>query len=105
MGKFVQKIPSESVADISGKLVKTDQEITSASQSDVEIQISECFVVSASVPVLPLLIEDAERPNPLVKAQKAELAVIDEKIAKCKAELESAKDEETKTDLTKQIAH
>jgi len=104
MLKFVQKIPSESVVDISGKLVKTDQEITSASQSDVEIQISECFVVSASVPVLPLLIEDAERPNPLVKAQKAELAVIDEKIAKCKAELESAKDEETKTDLTKQIA-
>jgi len=103
MLKFIQKIPSESVVDVTGKLVKTDQEIKSASQSDIELHVSDCWVISSSVPILPLLIEDAERPYPLVKAQKAELAGIDAEIKKAKEELEAADNDDSKAEITKKI--
>jgi len=41
----------------------TSQKITSCSQQDVELHLSQIWVVSASEPRLPLLIEDASRPE------------------------------------------
>jgi aspartyl/asparaginyl-tRNA synthetase len=54
--------------DITGTITKAPEKIESTSQSDVEIQISSFFVVSAAEPY-PLLIEDAARPKSILTAQ------------------------------------
>lgn len=103
MLKFIQGVNSEAVVDVTGKLVKTDQEIKCASQKDVEIQVTEFFIVSNSLPVLPLLLEDAERPYPLVAAQKVEIKAIEKQIESCKAKLADANAEQT-AEIEKQLA-
>merc|ERR1739838_1216313 len=64
MVKFVTGITKESVVDVYGVLKKVDVKIESCSQSDIELHIHKIFVVSAAAPKLPLLIEDASRPEP-----------------------------------------
>jgi len=64
MVKFCTGITKESIIDVYGVLKKVDVKIESCSQSDIELHIHKIFVVSAAVPQLPLLIEDASRPEP-----------------------------------------
>jgi len=64
MVKFVTGITKESVVDVYGVVKKVDVKIESCSQSDIELHIHKIFVVSAAAPKLPLLIEDASRPEP-----------------------------------------
>jgi len=63
MIKFVAGINLESIIDVEGVVQTTDQKISSCSQQDVELSLSQIKVVSASEPRLPLLIEDASRPE------------------------------------------
>lgn len=63
MVKFCTAITKESIVDICGTVKKVDQKIESCTQSDVELHIKQIFVVSRSAPKLPLLIEDASRPE------------------------------------------
>jgi aspartyl-tRNA synthetase len=62
MIKFVQNITKESIIDVEGTLKKVESKIESCSQQDVELHVSQVWTVSAAVPRLPLLIEDASRP-------------------------------------------
>ena len=62
MLKFVSAITRESIVDIQGVLRKVEVKIESCSQQDVELHVSQVWVVSAASPRLPLLIEDASRP-------------------------------------------
>jgi hypothetical protein len=48
---------------VEGTLVKAPTKIESCTQSEVELHISQLFVVSMAEPRLPLLIEDAMRPE------------------------------------------
>ena len=59
----LKSIPRESIIDVEGLIVKAPTKIESCTQSDVELHISQLFVVSAAEPRLPLLIEDAMRPE------------------------------------------
>jgi len=52
-------IPEESVVDVRGKLVEAN--VTGSSQSNVEIQIQEVVLISASDPKLPFEIDEAGR--------------------------------------------
>mmetsp|Transcript_4402 Transcript_4402/g.5432 ORF Transcript_4402/g.5432 Transcript_4402/m.5432 type:complete len:610 (-) Transcript_4402:861-2690(-) len=65
--KWAGKIPSESVIDIEGTVVKLDKP-TKATQQDVEIQISKIFVVSRSTTQLPFQVVDAGRSEEEIKA-------------------------------------
>jgi len=63
MVKFVAGISRESIIDVEGVLKKSPIKIESCTQSDVELHVTQVFVVSASEPRLPILLEDAMRPE------------------------------------------
>lgn len=63
MVKFASNISKESIIDIEARVAEVPSAVASCSQSDVELVASELWVVSASLPQLPLQIEDASRPE------------------------------------------
>lgn len=63
MVKFASDISRESIIDVEGILRKAPTKIESCTQTEVELQITQLFVVSSAEPRLPLLIEDAMRPD------------------------------------------
>ncbi|KAG8175427.1 hypothetical protein JTE90_002857 [Oedothorax gibbosus] len=63
MIKFVASISKESITDVEGFIRASPQKIESCSQQNVEMHVTQVFVVSAAEPRLPLQIEDASRPE------------------------------------------
>lgn len=63
MIKFIAGISRESIIDVEGFVRKTPTKVESCTQSDVELHVTQCHVISASEPRLPILIEDAMRPE------------------------------------------
>jgi len=63
MIKYIKKIPPESVVDVYGKIKVTTEEISSATQKDIELELYKVFVVSASLPILPFQIHDANQKD------------------------------------------
>ncbi|CAG9763162.1 unnamed protein product [Ceutorhynchus assimilis] len=63
MVKFSSNVSKESIIDVAAKVAKVPSAVAGCSQSDVELVASELWVVSASMPQLPLQIEDASRPE------------------------------------------
>merc|ERR1712168_705700 len=61
MVKFACSISKESIVDVEGKV--SAAEVESCSVKDVELHVTQVFVVSQAVPRLPLQIEDAMRPE------------------------------------------
>eukprot|EP01099_Mayorella_cantabrigiensis_P005367 TRINITY_DN426_c0_g1_i2.p1 TRINITY_DN426_c0_g1~~TRINITY_DN426_c0_g1_i2.p1 ORF type:complete len:299 (-),score=99.53 TRINITY_DN426_c0_g1_i2:845-1741(-) len=100
--KFVQSLSKESIVDIFGLVTVPENTIDSTTQKNVEIQVSRLYVVSLAEP-LPLLIEDASRPEPLLEEQAKNLKEIDEKIAAVQTKL-AGKEGEEKEALEKEIA-
>ena len=56
------RISKESVIDVEGFVRGVAQKIDGATQQDVELHVTQLWVVSAAEPRLPLLIDDASRP-------------------------------------------
>lgn len=63
MVKFSAGINKESIIDVEGFVRTVDQKIEACSQHDVELHCEQVWVVSSAAPRLPLLIEDAVRPD------------------------------------------
>jgi len=63
MVKFIAGIARESIIDVEGFLRKTPTKVESCTQSDVELHVTQVFVISASEQRLPILLEDAMRPE------------------------------------------
>lgn len=63
MVKFVAGISRESIIDVEGVLKQTPTRVESCTQGDVELHVTQVFVISASEPRLPILLEDAMRPE------------------------------------------
>jgi nondiscriminating aspartyl-tRNA synthetase len=61
MIEFVNNINRESLVDIRATVKKSPEAIKSTTQQDVELHVTELWIVSASVPNLPLQIDDAQR--------------------------------------------
>jgi len=61
MVKFIAHISKESIVDVEAVVKKVDEKIESCTQQDVELHVTQVWVVSASDPQLPLQIEDAAR--------------------------------------------
>ena len=60
---YIKSISRESIIDVEGWVRKSPTKIESCTQQDVELHATQVFVISASEPRLPLLIEDAMRPE------------------------------------------
>ncbi len=65
--KYAAKIPSESVIEIFGTVVKPENPVESCTQQDAEIQVHKIFVVSVTQALLPFQLGDANRLDPLDK--------------------------------------
>lgn len=63
MVKYATNISKESIVDIEGIITPVENEITSCTQSQIELQVEKIFVISKSDPRLPLQIDDASRPE------------------------------------------
>lgn len=61
MLKFLSHITKESVIDIVGVVCKPEVEVKSCTVKAIELSLKKVFVVSRSLPVLPLQIVDAAR--------------------------------------------
>lgn len=61
MIEFVNNINRESLVDIRATVKKSPEPIKSTTQQDVELHVTELWIVSSSVPNLPLQIDDAQR--------------------------------------------
>eukprot|EP00096_Caligus_rogercresseyi_P013967 TRINITY_DN652_c0_g1_i2.p1 TRINITY_DN652_c0_g1~~TRINITY_DN652_c0_g1_i2.p1 ORF type:complete len:449 (-),score=162.21 TRINITY_DN652_c0_g1_i2:308-1654(-) len=61
MVKFISHVSKESIVDVQAKITPVDTPVEGCSMKDVELQLQQFWVVSASEPKLPLQIEDAMR--------------------------------------------
>jgi hypothetical protein len=100
---FLGALTRETIVDVSAKVMKSSEPIKSTTQHEVELGLLSVFVVSAAQSPLPILLEDAERPKPLIKAQKEEIRRIDAEIAKATEELSAATDETVKAEIQKRL--
>lgn len=67
MVKFVQKLTLESIVDVTGTIIQADITGAWCTQKDIEISIDRLFTVSASLPQLPLQLDDASRSEKMEK--------------------------------------
>jgi nondiscriminating aspartyl-tRNA synthetase len=63
MVKFVAAVSKESIIDVEGEVTLAPTPVEGCTQKNVELQVKKVFVVSGAEPRLPLLIEDAMRPD------------------------------------------
>merc|ERR1712168_1685449 len=63
MIKFIGKTNPESIVDVEGFVRGVDEPITGCTQQDVELHVTQFWTVSESEPVLPVQIDDLERPE------------------------------------------
>jgi len=100
---FLANLTRESIVDLNAKVMKASEPIKSTTQQDVELGIISVFVVSAAQSPLPILLEDAERPKPLIKAQKEAIRKLEKELDAANVELSQATDDATKEALQKKI--
>jgi len=63
MVKFASNVSKESIIDVEATVVSVPDKIAACSQKDVELLVTQLWVVSAANSQLPLQIEDAARPE------------------------------------------
>ena len=102
MLNFLKKISSESIIDVTATVVETKDPVKSTSQQDIELNVTDLWVISSAAPNLPIIIEDAERAYPVIKAQKQALAAIEKKVTEARQSLETA-EESSKAEIENQI--
>ncbi|CAF1357211.1 unnamed protein product [Adineta steineri] len=78
MVKFVSSITKESIVDVEGEVSLAPTPIESCTQKNVELQVKKIYVVSPAEPRLPLLIEDAMRPDEPNTADDAQTARVNQ---------------------------
>eukprot|EP01112_Ceratiomyxa_fruticulosa_P017002 TRINITY_DN5220_c0_g1_i1.p1 TRINITY_DN5220_c0_g1~~TRINITY_DN5220_c0_g1_i1.p1 ORF type:complete len:601 (-),score=142.43 TRINITY_DN5220_c0_g1_i1:28-1674(-) len=79
--KFASSLSKETLLEVEGIIRVTPSPVEATTQTDVEIEVTKLFVASKVLLPLPLQLEDAGRPLPIVEAQQKEIAEIEKKIA------------------------
>lgn len=74
MVAFLGQVNKESIIDLRVQVTKPPTPVKSCTQSNVELQISEFWIVSNSAPILPFQIEDAQRSK--AEIEKEGLATV-----------------------------
>lgn len=101
---FAQKVTRESLVEVEGEVKALEKPVTGTTQSEVELAVKRFFVVSLAHSPLPLLVEDASRPQPLLDAQDREIEALEKEAAALTAALAAAKTDAEKEKLNKQLA-
>lgn len=68
VAKFFKSLPLESLVDLRGVIAEAN--VSSCTQSNVELQIKQVFCVSQAAPQLPFLIADAQRSEAEIEASQ-----------------------------------
>eukprot|EP01117_Protostelium_nocturnum_P006135 TRINITY_DN2209_c0_g1_i2.p1 TRINITY_DN2209_c0_g1~~TRINITY_DN2209_c0_g1_i2.p1 ORF type:complete len:581 (-),score=160.40 TRINITY_DN2209_c0_g1_i2:59-1801(-) len=92
---FAEKINKESIIDVEGEIVVPQQALKSTTQQ-FELKIWSLFVVTSAIAPLPIQIEDAARPAPLLAQQKVEIKRLEAQIKEANDQLEGLTEEEKK---------
>eukprot|EP01102_Stenamoeba_stenopodia_P012445 TRINITY_DN3941_c0_g1_i1.p1 TRINITY_DN3941_c0_g1~~TRINITY_DN3941_c0_g1_i1.p1 ORF type:complete len:607 (+),score=209.55 TRINITY_DN3941_c0_g1_i1:94-1821(+) len=100
--KFLTGINKESIVDVEGQITIPKDKIESVTQQDVELSIKQVWIVSAAAQSLPLLISDAEVPQPLISAQKKQIKEYNAQIEELNKQL--AEEGSDKEKINAQIA-
>jgi len=103
MVKWVAKVRAEAIIDMYGTVVKVDQP-TKTSQSMVELKVEKCYLVANASDQLPLRVQDASVPQPLLEEQRKELAILEGKLTEARARFEGEKDAAAKKVIEDEIA-
>jgi aspartyl-tRNA synthetase len=104
---FSHKISKESMVEVEGIVSIPEKEVSSTTQKNVELSVRRLHVLSIAATPLPLQIEDASRPQPVLDAQENEIKAIEAQIAAAQAKLGSGTEAEKKAleeELTKLAA-
>jgi aspartyl-tRNA synthetase len=104
---FSQKISKESMVEVEGVVSVPEKEVSSTTQKTVELSVRRLHVLSIAATPLPLQIEDATRPQPVLDAQENEIKAIEAQIAAAQGKLGSGTEAEKKAleeELTKLAA-
>lgn len=80
MVKFAADITKESIIDVEGWIRKSPIKIESCSQHDVELHVTQLFVVSSAEARLPIQLEDAMRPVNEAEEQTLSTVSLDTKL-------------------------
>lgn len=79
MVKFAQDLSSESIVDLEGTLVKSEQPVDSCTVRELELRVSRLLVVSQAA-TLPVQVSDCAVPSAVFVAQKAAQKKIQDQI-------------------------
>jgi aspartyl-tRNA synthetase len=71
MSRYLKSLTVESVIDLEGTLVATQQQVLSCSVKNVEIVIARIHAVSKAEAILPFLVEDAARSEAIVEESQS----------------------------------
>jgi len=105
MMNFIRKLSVESIIDVEGTLASPEKgPVTSTTQQEVEIHVSALWLVNSSLPELPIQLEDAERPYPLIAAQKKEIKSIKLEIENLQKKFANAQTDEEKNAIKTEIS-
>lgn len=104
MLRFLAGISSESIIDVTGTVKTVESPIVATTQQDVEIHLQSCFVVSEAFSPLPIGIEDAERPQPLLDEQQQRIEEFEQQLVELNKQKESETDAEAQKALDLKIA-
>jgi len=77
MAKYAQKLTKESIVQVVGKVVKVEQEITSTTQKDVEVQIQKIYCISQAS-AMPIQLEDCMKVETKEEQNRANMAEFNE---------------------------
>lgn len=100
--KWIAKLRVEAIVDVYATVAKVEAP-TATTQSTVELKVEKVFLVANSLEIMPLLVQDASIPQPLLDAQRVEIEALDAKLKEAKKSLESAASDEEKAAITTQI--
>jgi len=98
---FIASISKESIVDVEGQVTAAPEKIESTTQHDVEIKLTKLFIVSESIPELPIQIEDCSRPKHLFQQQAKQLDDLNKKIEDLTKKLETDKSVEKELETLK----
>ena len=89
MVSWVSKVPKESIVEITGLVGAVGTPLTGYTIKDVEVDVRRFFVISKAIPILPIQVEDCERPQHVIDDRNAAVEVLLAQIKQVTAELAS----------------
>ena len=68
---WVAKVPKESIVEVIGQVVTVETPLTGYSIKDVEVHVKKLYVISKAMAMLPIQVEDCERPQSVIDERNA----------------------------------